>query len=303
MLCRAVGEINPLSHKAADSGSRAASKQPVAKPLAKPPVAKPAKPLLSLLSPAAGKGASGKAAGKKPVAKAPPQPQAVDTVSNDDSEEELPTLISSDESDASDLPPVSTRRDAPAAAAATQAGAGGAGKARPGPSAQPAEGKPAPSGVPAMGKQAPGTASASGKPSAPVAKAEPIFKSVSRGYLAQQSALQAASSSSGSSISESKEVPSGTGFNFDRAVGGASKAPAKEPAYTMKQTAMPANAASRLGKWADSFQHVELGGAPVGAAPEEVPSMLPCSVLICTCCILLTRQVPTRRCLLRVECL
>ncbi len=107
-----------------------------------------------------------------------------------------------------------------------------------------------------------------------------MFKPVSRGYLAEQSARWAASQGQpssaerktsrsplpkgASSSSEQKQTASGTDFSFDRAISGGSKG-------TFKQTQPTAASAQLLGKHADSFVHYEYDSSGVTSEEEVLP--------------------------------
>lgn len=270
------------SANAAASTSYSSCRPPAAAP--KQPAAKPA----AAKAPAASKASAAKASVSKPAAKV----QVVDTVSDDDSDEDdMPSLVTSDESDqeqsqerpAKRTPPVSREgRDSPAVAAkGKQVPLNASAKGKAVPSASSVKGKTAPSAV-SKGKPAPSAVPTEGKQS-PVSTHEgPIFKPVSRGYLAEQSARWAASQGQAtsaerktngsalpkgaSSSSEQKHTASGgTDFSFDRAISGGSKG-------TFKQTQPTAASAQLLGKHADSFVHYEYDSSGVSSEDEVLPS-------------------------------
>lgn len=253
----------------------AASKLPAAKPTA-----------------AKGSAASKASAAKASVSKPAPKVQLVDTVSDDDSDEDdMPSLVTSDESDqeqsqerpAKRTPPASRypsegKVSPTAAAKGKQVPLNASANGKAAPSASAVNGKPVPSAV-AKGKPAPSAVPTEGKQSSVSTHGEPMFKPVSRGYLAEQSARWAASQGQptsaerkaygsalpkgASSSNEQKQTASGTDFSFDRAISGGSKG-------TFKQTQPTAASAQLLGKHADSFVHFKYDSS--GVTPEdEVP--------------------------------
>ena len=186
------------------------TKPPVAKaPVAKPPVAK--------------------ASTAKPAAAKATQPHSVDTISDDDND--MPSLVTTDESEHDDDRPV--MRSAPPAVSShareSKPSLERSQKGKQAPSAAAAESTSEPSAAAAKGKQVPVTAVAEGKQMPTIASHEPIFKSVSRGYLAQQSNSMAANTNISNDNTVRKEAIPGTGFSFDRASAGGGRAAAKEP--------------------------------------------------------------------------
>ena len=256
LLCHAVVDFPPPrfpSAKPFESSTNArpaAPKQPAAKPpVAKPPAAKPpAKPPVG-----------------KRVAK-PLQPQPVVTISDDDSEG-MPSLVTSDESDNDDSCDRHSRRSPPpqpSKAPEARVTSKQAAKGKQVPSEIVSKGKQVPSEVVSKGKPAPSAAAAVGKQGSAAAPGTPIFKSVSRGYLAQQSSklalhadatAAAASGSTGPSGSGSDRKEASSGFSFDRAVSGGSKG-------TVRKVQPSAQAQALLGKHADFFSHYELAADP-----------------------------------------
>jgi len=273
----------PSAKAAASSTSYSSSRPPAAAP--KQPAAKPA----TAKAPAASKASAAKASVSKPA----PKVQVVDTVSDDDSDEDdMPSLVTSDESDqeqsqerpAKRMPPAS--RDpsegkvSPAGAAkGKQVPLDASAKGKAAPSASSEKGKPVPSAV-VKGKPALSAVSTEGKQPSVSTHEEPMFKPVSRGYLAEQSARWAASQGQpssaerktsrsplpkgASSSSEQKQTASGTDFSFDRAISGGSKG-------TFKQTQPTAASAQLLGKHADSFVHYEYDSSGVTSEEEVLP--------------------------------
>ena len=250
-------------------------------------------PKLPVFKPALPKAA---AAAKPPVAKAvakAAQVQVVDTVSDDDSEEmlddsedDMPGLVTSDESEqeqeherpakrtlsasktATDSKPVSPVTKAKGKQVPSNASAVGVSA----PPTSAAVGKSKPTATGTAGKSVPAVSAAAGKQSPPVADAQSIFKPVSRGYLAEQSAKWAAAKAQstasdppkGAGTSKQKEAASGTGFSFDRAVSGSSRGPLPG---TVRQVQPSAAAEQLLGRHAGSFVHYDYN--PSGFAPEQ----------------------------------
>ena len=121
--------------------------------------------------------------------------------------------------------------------------------------------KPAkvPSGAPSEGKQVPSAEGSEGKHSPAAASAEPLFRPVSRGFLAQQSSILAAkdaqASSNGnataagtskpsaaSSNSKDRQKEQGAGSGFNRGFLGGSKPAAAPPAATINKPPAAGNA-------------------------------------------------------------
>lgn len=249
----------------------AAKQHAAAKSPARPSAAKPAatKPVAHKQSPAKPAGKAASTASKPSLARAPAkspavakvsQPQHVTTVSDDEDDdgddEDMPGLVSdnnvSDEeddytSDESEAPPsliseddseddtqqesfaASKHRPAAAFGKPMESTARDSGSAR-----VPTKGnKQAPADSKVEGKQAPPAASTEGKAATSAAAAEPMFRPVSRGFLAQQTGSVEAKPGQADSTSDAvedairlglKEAASGTPFSFDKAVGGGSKA-------------------------------------------------------------------------------
>ena len=286
--CAVVDFPNPRFPSAKPAASTSSSRPPAAAP--KQPVAKmPAVKSTAAKAPAASKASAAKSSVAKPV----PKVQVVDTVSDDDSEEDdMPSLVTSDESDqeqsqerpAKRTPPASRDpsegRVSPAVAAkGKQVPLDASAKGKAVPSASWVKDKPVPSAVP-KGKPAPSAVPTESKQSSVIAHGEPIFKPVSRGYLAEQSARWASSQgqptsaerkTSGSALpkgasssSEQKQTASGTDFSFDRAISGGSKG-------TLKPTQPTAAASQLLGRVADSFVHYEYDSSGVTSEEEVLP--------------------------------
>jgi len=299
--CAVVDFPNPRFPSAKPAASTSSSRPPAAAP--KQPVAKmPAVKSTAAKAPAASKASAAKSSVAKPV----PKVQVVDTVSDDNSEEDdMPSLVTSDESDQEQsherhgkrTPPASRdpsegRASLTAAAKGKQVPLDASAKGKAVPSASSVKDKPMPSAGTGLliskGKPAPSAVPTESKQSSVIAYGEPIFKPVSRGYLAQQSAKWALSkgqpTSAGrktsgnalpkaaSSSSEQKQTASGTDFSFDRAISGGSK-------DTLKQAQPNAAASQMLGRHADSFAHYEYDSS--GVTSEEEVSLDP-DLLVCT---------------------
>ena len=271
------------SAKAAASTSYSSSRPPAAAP--KQPAAKPA----AAKAPAAPKASASKSSAAKPA----PKVQIVDTVSDDDSEEDdMPSLVTSDESDqqqSQDRPakrappaardPSESRVGPTAAAKGKQVPLDASAKGRAVSSASSVKDKSVPSAV-LKGKPAPSAVPTESKQSSVVAHEEPIFKPVSRGYLAEQSAKWASSQGQPTSVerktcgsplpkgasssSEQKQTASGTDFSFDKAISGGSKG-------TLKPVQPTAAATQMLGRHAGSFAHYEYDSSGVTSEEEVLP--------------------------------
>lgn len=288
------------SAKAAASTSYSSSRPPATAP--KQPAAKPAAAKAS----AASRASAAKAYVSKPASKV----QVVDTVSDDDSDEDdMPSLVTSDESDQEQSQERPAKRTPPASRDPSEGKVSPAGaakgkqvpldvsaKGKAVPSASVVKGKPVPSAV-SKGKPAPSAVPTEGKQSSVIAHGEPMFKPVSRGYLAEQSAIWAAYQGQpnsaerktngsalpkgASSSSEQKQTASGTDFSFDRAISGGSKG-------TFKQTPPTAASAQMLGKHADSFVHYKYDSSGVTSEDEVLPDQsVQCrvSVRVCSQCV------------------
>ena len=239
------------------TSAQSSTAKPSAKPAAKPAATSPAK--------AAGKAASTaskpsltRSSAKSPAAAKGSRPQHVTTVSDDDDDDdEMPVLVSSDgssddeddnnedpddddegvpclltsdeeddEEDQHSMNAFSSTFDFLAAKRAHELNIAG----------HPPNGiNQVPSDSKAKGKQMPSAASTESKAAPSAAVADSMFKSVSRGFLAQQAnnlAAKDAQAGSTSSATENaikqglKEASPGTPFSFNRAVSGGSKAPA-----------------------------------------------------------------------------
>ncbi|KAL0021187.1 hypothetical protein WJX77_011045 [Trebouxia sp. C0004] len=278
----------PKVPSAKSAASTSSSRPAAAAP--KQPAAKPAAKLAAAKAPAASKASAAKPSVGKPV----PKVQVVDVVSDDDSEEDdMPSLVTTDESDqeqsqerpAKRMPPASRDpsegRVSPAVAAKGKhvpLDASAKGKAVP--SASSVKDKPVPSAV-SKGKPVPSAVSTESKQSSIIAHGEPIFKPVSRGYLAEQSARWASSQGQPTSAerkSSEKPLPKGasssseqkqtaTDFSFDRAIFGGSKG-------NLKQAQPTAAASQMLGRHAASFAHYEYDSSGV-TSEEELPPLEP----------------------------
>ena len=239
--------------RAQRSAVRPAAK-PAAKSSAKPAAKSSAKPLGKAAA-RASKPSLARSTAKLPAAARASQPQHVTTVSDDDEDdddEEMPDLVSSDDSGEDDDNDSNATDAPPGLLTSDEEDDFGDGDTKQHEKASPAffdhvateldsskdSTAPQSSGhrLPAKGIQQAG--STKGKAALSVEPAEPMFRPVSRGFLAQQTSSQVAKFAQAGSASHAaedtninglKEASSGTPFLFGRAVAGGSKEPAAAP--------------------------------------------------------------------------
>ena len=283
--------------------------RPAAKPAAKPAAQSAAKPPGKTAS-AASKPSLARSTAKAPAAARISQPQHVTTVSDDededDDDEEMPDLVSSDnsdddkDSDATDAPPelltsdeeddcehwkqrkkdlMASYRIAAELGSPLEPTAPESSNHR----LLPRGKQQAPSDSKAKRKQAPSAADTEGKAAPSAASAEPMFRPVSRGFLAQHTSSLAARAAQAGSTSnaledtinnDQKEASPGTPFLFNRAVARGSKEPAAAPS-------------SKAGSASKPDSNVPISQQPTypfpQASPGLMPLFVPCAVAYVSC--------------------